>query len=108
MNLKLTIYEDDTLQKVKRTVEADRLKIPYRVSIFLLQSIENETVNTDNELIAFVTNNLDKLEKVVKATFGVTDEELGCVDTTEMIAMIVAIYKWGLEKVSGISGDEKN
>lgn len=109
MNLKLTVYKNDDLTEVKRVAEADRLKIPYRVSIFILQTLENDDIKNDVELAKYVAKNIDKMDKILKATFRVTDEELDCLDSSEMIRMVVEIYKWGMEKVKGISsGDEKN
>lgn len=38
MRLVLNIYTDDTLTDIKRVAEADRLKIPYRVAMYIGQT----------------------------------------------------------------------
>ena len=110
MNLILNIYTDETLTKVKRTVEADKLKIPYRVAMTVAQSLESLELDDieDTDIIKIVTANLDKVDKVVKATFGLTDSELDCVDVTDLGAVALEIYHWALDKIASIKGDEKN
>lgn len=104
MNLVLNIYTDDTLTEIKRVVEADRLKISYRVAVTIGQSLETLDIHNDNDLVRLVTGNLDKVDKIIKATFGVTDTELDCVDIAELGAVAVELYKWGIEKINSLKG----
>lgn len=109
MNLILNVYTDDTLVELKRKVEADRLKIPYRVAITVAQSLEGLDLNSDNDILAFIGGNLDKVDKIIKATFGVTDSELECIDVSELGAVAGEVYKWGIEKINSLkSNNEKN
>lgn len=109
MDLVLNIYTDETLTEVKRVAEADRLKIPYRVALAVAQSLDNINLDNENDLLNFVGKNVDKVDKIIKATFGVTDTELECVDIAELGAVAGEIYKWGLEKINSLKGDtEKN
>lgn len=105
MRLVLNIYKDDCLTEVKRVAEADKLRIPYRVAMYVIQSLENADINSDNDLIKFITSNTDKLDKVIKATFNVSDTELECVDITELGAVGVEIYKWALAKFAELKGN---
>lgn len=111
MNLVLNIYTDETLTEVKRVAEADRLKIPYRVALTVAQSLDElelDAIN-DKQVFKIITENLDKVDKVIKATFGVTDTELECVDIAELSTVGMEIYKWGLEKIGSLKGgQEKN
>lgn len=111
MNLVLNIYTDDTLTEIKRTVEADRLKIPYRVALTVAQSLDDldlDNVN-DKQVLNLITGNLDKIDKIIKATFGVSDTELECVDVSELTNVAMELYNWGLEKISSLKGgNEKN
>ena len=102
MELKLTIYTDDTLTDVKRVAEADRLKIPYRVSIYIINSLETVNINDENDLIKFITGSMDKLDKIIKATFGVSESELECVDGAELINVGVELYKWAMDKLKNM------
>ena len=105
MNLVLNIYTDDTLTEVKRQAEADRLKIPYRVAIYIGQSLDTLDLKNDDDIFKFVTSNLDKLDKIIKATFGVSDTELECVDVAELGAVAIELYKWGIEKINSLKGN---
>lgn len=111
MNLVLNIYTDDTLTDIKRVAEADRLKIPYRVALTVAQSLDElelDAIN-DKQVFNLITGNLDKVDKIIKATFGVTDTELECVDIAELGNVAMEIYKWGVEKISSLKGgNEKN
>lgn len=109
MNLVLNIYTDETLTEVKRVAEADRLKIPYRVAMTVAQSLDELDINNQDDLLKAITGNLDKVDKIIKATFAVTDTELECVDVAELGNVVMEIYKWGLEKINSLKGgNEKN
>lgn len=110
MNLVLNIYTDDTLTEVERKAEADRLKIPYRVAINIGKTLETLDIENENDLLNFVSQNLDKLDKIIKATFGVSELEMECIDVMELGAVGVELYKWGIEKINSLKGgnDSKN
>lgn len=110
MNLVLNIYTDDTLTEIKRTVEADKLKIPYRVALTVAQSLDHLDLNDESEILNLIGANADKVDKIIKATFGVTDTELECVDFAELGAVVTEVYKWALEKIKSLNkgGQEKN
>lgn len=98
--LVLNVYRDENMEELKRTVEADKLKIPYRVMTFLIQSLDDIDIKNDNDIIRFITHNIEKLDKIVKATFQVTDNELDCIDGGELIEVLKELYRWGLGKIS--------
>lgn len=109
MRLALTVYTDDTLTEVKRVAEAEGLRIPYRVAIYIGESLDKVNLNSTDDIFKFVTGSLDKLDKIIKATFGVSEAELDCVDVAELGAVGVELYKWGMEKLSSLKGgSEKN
>lgn len=107
--LKLTIYETDELRDVKRVEEADKLKIPYRTAIYIIQSLESVDIENETQIFNFVTSHIEKLDKIIKATFRVTDTELECIDLMELGTVAVDLYKWAIEKVKGLKrNDSKN
>ena len=109
MKLVLNIYTDDTLTEIKRTAEADRLKVPYRVAMYIGQSLDTVNLKSEDDILKFVTGSLDKLDKIIKATFGITETELECVDVAELGAVAVELYKWGIDKLNSLKGnDSKN
>ena len=106
--MKITVYKDDSLTDVSRIAEADKLKIPYRVSMFVIQSLDNVNMSNDDDVIRFLARNIDKLDKILKATFELTDDELECLDTAELIETAKEIYKWVVDKVNSLKGGSKN
>lgn len=109
MNLVLNIYTDDTLTELKRVAEADRLKIPYRVAIYIGQSLDKLDLKNDSDLLNLVGGNIEYLDKIIKATFGVSELELDCIDAGELGAVAMELYKWGLDKLKNLKGnDSKN
>lgn len=105
MKLVLNIYTDETLTEIKRVVEADRLKIPYRVAMYIGEALETVNFKNEDDIFKFVIGSLDKVDKIVKATFGVTETELECVDVAELGAVAVELYKWGMEKLNSLNGN---
>lgn len=106
MNLTLNIYTDEELKEVKRTAEAERVKIPYRTAINLISMLEGVDGDNEKDLLQLVSKSIDKLDKVVKATFGVSENELDCVDAGELGAVAVELYKWAIDKLKGLKGGE--
>lgn len=110
MLLKLNVYTDESMNEVKRVCEAEKLRIPYRVGMYIIQSLDTVNLNNEDDIFKFITSNVDKMDKIIKATFGVTDSELDCVDGSELVAVLVELYKWGLEKIADLKSgkDSKN
>ena len=102
MSLKLTVYTDENLAEVKRAVEADRLKIPYRVTGYLMQSMENLSLDDKEGLFNYLAGNVGLLDKIIKATFNVSELELDCIDAMELYDVAMEIYAWGVEKIKNL------
>lgn len=109
MELRLNIYTDDSLTELKRTAEADKVKIPYRVAMALISALDNLNINSETDLLKFVGGSAGHLDKIIKATFGLSELELECVDAGELGAVAMELYKWAMEKIKSIRGnDSKN
>lgn len=105
MNCKLTVYTDDTFTEIDRVVEADGLKIPYRTSMIIIKTLEDVDMQDSEDLTEWFMNNIELLDKIVKATFHVSNAELDCIDAIEMVAVAKELYQWTIEKIKGIRGD---
>lgn len=105
--LKLNIFTDETFTEIGRTIEVDKIKIPYRTAMYLVQSLDKLQSGTEHEIMEFCTNNTDKIDKIIKATFGVSEHELDLVDGMELIQVIKELYSWIKDKIQGLS-DSKN
>ena len=73
--------------------------------MYIGQSLDTLDLKNEDDIFKFVTGSMDKLDKVIKATFGVTDTELDCVDVAELGAVGVELYKWGIEKLQSLKGN---
>lgn len=104
MNLVLKVYTDDSLTELKRVVEADRLKIPYRVATTVAESLDTVDINNNDQVLSLITGNVVTIDKIIKATFGVSDSELECIDAGELGAVAVELYKWAIAKLKGLRG----
>ena len=102
MKLVLNIYKDETLTEIKRVAEADKLKIPYRVAINIISSLEGLDIQSDNDLIKLLGGSAEKVDKIIKATFGVSELELDCIDAGELGTVIIELYKWAMDKLQSI------
>ena len=107
MSLKLTVYKDETFAEVERIIEVEKPVIPYRVAMTIGASLDVIDKITNDDLYKFVIKNLDKLDRIMKATFGVTDSELDRVDVLELGQMGVELYKWAVEKFNSIKGGQR-
>jgi hypothetical protein len=108
MKLILNVYKDDTLTELSRTVEAERVKIPYRVAIYVAKSLDGVSLKNEDDIFNFVINSLDKLDKIIKATFGLSESELECIDALELGNVGVEIYKWAIAKFKELKAQGDN
>lgn len=108
MKLELNVYTDDSLTELKKTIEADRLRIPYRVAMYVAQCLDKLDIKNMDDVLKFVTSSTDKVDKVIKATFKISDSELECVDIMELGVVATEIYNYILEKINGMGKNEKN
>lgn len=109
MKLILTVYTDEYLTEVKRVIEVDHLKVPYRVALEVAKSLDDLDLDNETDVLSLISGNIDRVDKIIKATFGVTDSELECVDVAELGSVATEIYKWAIDKFNGIKGgQEKN
>lgn len=108
MKLVLNIYKDEDLSELAKTVEADKLRIPYRVITYVAESLESIDLENETQLVNFVIANVDKLDKIIKATFKITDSELECIDAMELGDVVVEVYRWALDKINGLKNKGDN
>lgn len=94
--MKLTIYTDESMSEVREVREVPRMKIPYRTAQHVINMLENlDLDNMSNEaILGMVLKNEYHLTRVVRATFGLAEEDLECVDVVELgdLARDIAAY----------------
>ena len=107
MSLKLTVYKNENMTEVERVIKVDEPKISYGVvmSVMKLLEVMNPEeavgVNTENVFEMFATS-AGAIDKIIKATFDVSDEELEKADVLEVLDAGVEIVRWAVKKVKEI------
>lgn len=114
--MKLTIYTDASFSEVREVRERDRMRIPYRVAQYVLTALQDLDLKDDQKILHTVLSSEAQITAVVRATFGLTDEELDCVDVMDLADLAKEIIAFVVNKMTDLgvgaghaSGDaEKN
>lgn len=107
--MKLTIYTDESMAEVREVRERPRMKIPYRTSeavVDMLADLDLEKMS-NTALLGMVIKNRQHVTAVVRATFGLTDGDLNCVDTVELLDVGKEIVKWVLDEIAKLGDGKK-
>lgn len=84
--MKLRIYTDETLCTVREEREVPRMKIPYRTAdavADLVDGLDFDNIN-EHEVLSLLLKNKHHLTTVVRATFALSEEDLGCIDVMDL------------------------
>lgn len=106
MNLKLNVYKDESFTEIKRVCEADRLRVPYRVAMYVAQTLDKvEDITDEKRILKVITGSSEQVTKIVKATFRVSETELETVDIGEMYDVAMELYRYAVEKFGTLRGN---
>lgn len=102
--MKLTIYTDESMSAVREVREVPRMKIPYRTAQHVINMLENlDLDNMSNEaILGMVLKNEYHLTRVVRATFGLAEEDLECVDVVELGDLAREIVAYVVQKMADL------
>ncbi len=98
--MRITIYQDDTYTEIRETREADRLKVPFRVGQYVVNTMSKLDYKDEQKIIGAVLDSEEQITKIVKATFGLTDEDLETVDMIELGDVAKEIINFVLAKIA--------
>lgn len=98
--MKLKIYTDDTFTEVREEREVERMKIPYRVSQHVVNILSSVDLDNDKEVLSKVLESEAQITAVVRATFGLTDEDLDGVDTMDLADLAKEIIGFVANKMA--------
>lgn len=104
--MKLTIYTDETFTEVREVRERERLKIPYRVAQHVVNIISDmDDFKNGDEIVRKVLSSEEQITALVRATFGLKEEELEFVDLMELTDVAKEIIAFAVGKMNelGIS-----
>lgn len=106
--MKLKIYTDESLTQVREEREVPRMKVPYRTADAVLDMLSDlDFENLDEyKVINLVLKNKKHLTTVVRATFGLTEEDLACIDLLELGDLAREIIRFVVEKMAELGVGE--
>ena len=104
--MKLTIFTDESLTTVREEREVPRMKVPYRTADAVLDMLADIDFHNVDEykIISLVLKNKKHLTTVVCATFGLSEEDLACIDIMELGDLAKEIVRYVVEKIAEFSG----
>ena len=102
--MKLTIYTDESMITEREVREVPRMKIPYRTAAAVVNMLENlDLESMSNEaILGMVLKNEKHLTAVVRATFGLAEEDLTCVDVVELADLARDIAAFVVQKMADL------
>ena len=98
--MRITIYQDDTYTEIRETREADRLKVPFRVGQYVVNTLSKMDFKDEQKILDAVLDSEEQITKIVKATFGLTDEDLETVDMIELGDVAKEIISFVVSKIA--------
>lgn len=107
--MKLNIYTDGSLTEVKEVREVPRMKIPYRVGQYIVKVISDLDMGEDQKILDTLLASEEQITAVVRATFGLSEEDLDCIDAMELADLakeIIAFASGKLAELGKGRGDE--
>lgn len=105
--MKLTIYTDESMTEVREVREVPRMKIPYRTATAVLNMLGDLDLEKMNEtaILGMVLKNERHLTAVVRATFGLAEEDLERVDVVELGDLAREIVAYVVQKMADLGVD---
>lgn len=107
--MKLTIYTDESFSAVREVREVPRMKVPYRTAeavLGLFVDMDLDHMDT-NKGLAVVLKNTQHITAVVRATFGLPEEDLPFIDLMELSDLAREIITYVMGKIAELgAGDD--
>ena len=105
--LKLNIYADEYLTTVQETRTVQAMKIPYRTADAVLDMLADmDFANVDEyKIINVVLKNKHHVTTIVRATFGLSEDELGRINIMELYDLAKEIVQYVLGQMATLDGD---
>ena len=98
--MKLTIYTDETFTDVREVKECERIKIPYRVGQYVVKLIPALDLNDEQSVLNQVLVSEEYITAIVRATFGLKEEDLDFIDIMELTDTAKQIIAFVLNKMA--------
>ena len=108
--LRLTIYKDEYMTEVQEIRQVEAMKIPYRTAdavLDLLADIDFSNVD-EYKVINLVLKNKKHITTVVRATFGLSEDELGRINIMDLYGLAKEIVQYVLGQMATLGGGESD
>lgn len=98
--MELKIYTDETFTEVREVRTCDRIKVPYRVGQYVVKLIPELDLTDDQKVLNQVLSSEEHITAIVRATFGLKDEDLDFIDMIELGALARQIIEYVAGKMA--------
>lgn len=108
--MKLKIYTDESLAQVREEREVPRMKIPYRTADAVLEMLGDLDFDNLDEykVLKLMLKNKNHLNTIVRATFGLSEDDLACVDVMDLGDLARDIISYVVEKMAALGFGESD
>lgn len=106
--LELRIYKDEYLTQVQEVRKVEAMKIPYRTADAVLDMLADiDFSNVDEyKVINLVLKNKQHITTVVRATFGLSEDELGRINIMDLYGLAKEIVQYVLGQMATLGGGD--
>ena len=98
--MELKIYTDDTFTEVREIKKCDKIKIPYRVAQHVVKLITGMDLKDNDKILHAILDSEEQVTAVVRATFGLRDEDLEFVDFMALGEVAKEIISYVVQKMA--------
>lgn len=105
--LELKIYKDEYLAEVQEVRKVDGMRIPYRTADAVTDMLaELDFANVDGyKVLELLLKNKRHITTVVRATFGLTEDELARVDIMDMYSLAKEAVQYVMGQMAELGGE---
>lgn len=100
--MRLNIYTNEQFTDIRETRERDKIKIPFRVAQYVLNTLAAMDFKDDDEVLHAVLTSEEQLTAVVRATFGLAEDDLDFIDAMELYEVGQQIVAYVIEKMAAL------
>ena len=105
--LELKIYKDEYLAEVQEIRKVEGMRIPYRTAdavTDMLAELDFENID-EYKVVNLVLKNKHHITTVVRATFGLSEDELARVDIMEMYDLAKQAVQYVMGQLATLGGE---
>lgn len=108
--LQLKIYTDEYLTEVQEVRKVEAMKIPYRTADAVLDMLADIDFSKVDEykVISLVLKNKQHITTVVRATFGLSEDDLGRINIMDLGDLAKQIVQHVLGQMATLGGGESD